>query len=43
VEIVLPDLYYWGGIAMFPGILVPIVLFFGLAVVGSLIMSNVER
>lgn len=26
---------------MFPGILVPIVLFFGLAVVGSLLMSNV--
>jgi len=33
----------WEGLQMFPGILVPIVLFFGVAVVGSLILSSVER
>jgi len=31
------------GLQMFPGILVPIVLFFGFAVVGAIVMSSVER
>jgi hypothetical protein len=43
VEIGLPGLYKWEGLQMFPGILVPIVIFFGLAVVGALIMSDIER
>jgi hypothetical protein len=32
-----------GGIEMFPGILVPIVIFFGLSVVLAAIISDVER